>query len=330
MAKFTGRRVSVGIAKEATHGGAAVAAQYWIPRTAITFDDRVRKALVAGSYGNISDAPMTAYVVHKYGEGNLEGEININSFGLLLLAVLGTEVASAGSPEVGVNTHNYTLLNTNQHPSLTIHVSDPIGNVQFRLAMINSLTIEVTPGEIVRYTANFVSRGSGVSSETVTWVTDTRFTSPNLTFKVGTNKDTVLVGTAIKLRSLTLEIAKNVEQLEVLGSFGPEDILNKGLRISGSLELTYEDRTWRDYMLNGTARAMWIKLESTKNISANYKAKLEFVFPKIHFDAWESLRGLDDISSQTINFEVMLDISTDPARLWSTCQIYNTAASSNY
>lgn len=330
MAKFTKRRVSVGIAKESPRG-TAVAAQYWIPKTALTFDDKVTKALVAGSYGNLSGAPLTAYTVEKWAEGNIEGEININSFGLILLAVLGTESATAATPGAGANTHDYTLLNTNEHPSLTIHVNDPIGDMQFKLAMLNSLTIDFALGEIVKYTANFVSRVHKSSSETPSWVTDTRFVSPNLTFKLGDNYSVVASQTAIKLKSLKLDIAKTVERLDILGSLGPEDILNKDLRISGSLELTYEDRTWRDYMLNGTTRAMQIKLTSTKSINAGGdKATLEFIFPKVHFDAWESTGGLGDVASQTINFEVMLDISTSPARLWSTAQIVNTTAPTNY
>ena len=331
MAKFTERRRSVGIAKEATHGGSAVAAQYWIPKTTLTFDDKVTKALVAGSYGNLSGAPMTAYTVQKWAEGNIEGEINVNSFGLILLALLGSETASSGVPGAGANTHTYTLLDTNEHPSLTIHVDDPIGDIQFRLAMLNSLTINFALGEIVSYTSNFVSRVHGNSSETPTWETDTRFTSPNLTFKLGNNYSVVTSQTAIKLKSLTLDIAKTVERLDILGSFGPEDILNKDLRISGSLELTYEDRTWRDYMLNGTTRAMQIKLTSTKSINAGGdKAELNFIFPKVHFDAWEPTGGLGDVMGQTINFEIMLDISTSPARLWSTATLVNTTAPTNY
>ena len=77
-------------------------------------------------------------------------------------------------------------------------------------------------------------------------------------------------------------------------------------------------------MLNNTTRAMQIKLESNQLIGATAYPKLEFVFPKVHFSEWEPARELGDIASQSINFEVMLDISTSPARLWSVCELINS------
>ena len=100
------------------------------------------------------------------------------------------------------------------------------------------------------------------------------------------------------------------------------------MRISGTLELNYEDNTWRDYMLDGNVKAMQIKLEASKvTIGTTTHPKLEMVFPKVHFHTWEPARGLDDIVSQSINFEVLLDISTSPVRMWSTMQLINTTAS---
>jgi len=322
-ALFSGRRVSVGIGKESSRG-VGVAASYWLPKTALTFDNKVKRALTAGSYGNISDAAMTAYVVSKWAEGNIEGEINIDSFGLLLLALCGTESASTDDPEAGVCTHSYTLQNDNQHDSLSIHLYDPIGSLQFKLAMINSLGIDISLGEIVKYVANFISKTSVDSSSTPSYITDKRFTSRDLIFKVANSISALSAASAISVKHLTLDIEKNVKLDEVLGTLEPEDVLNLGIKISGTIELNYEDRTWRDYMLNGNTKAMQVKLESSQTIGASTNPKLEFVFPKVSFSEWEPSHSLDDIVGQNINFEVLLDISTDPARLWSLCEVVNT------
>jgi len=325
MAKFTGRLVEIGIGKETTRG-VGVDASFWLPKTAITFDDKVAKALVTGSYGNITDAAITGQVVSKWAEGNIEGELNANSFGLLLLALVGTVSTSNDTPETGVHTHDYTLQNDVQHDSLTIHVKDPIGAMRFRMAMINSITIDITLGEYVTYTANFISKvHQDEASPTVSYSIDHRFVHPDLTFKVANSVSGLSGASKISLRSLSLTIEKNVERLEVLGSIEPEDIVNKGIRITGSLELNYEDRTWRDYMLDGSTKAMQIKLESSKVIGSSSHPTLEIVFPKVHFSEWEPARGLGDIATQTINFDVFYDLAN--TRLWSTLQLINTQSS---
>jgi len=326
MSKFTSRLVNVGLGHESTRG-VGVAASYWLPKTELSFDNKTKKALVAGSYGNISDAAMTAYVTGKWAEGNIDGEINIDSFGLILLALFGTESASTDDPESGVCTHSYTLQNDNQHDSLSIHLHDPIGQLQFKMAMINSLGIDITLGEIVKYTANFISKASVDSSSTPSYITDKRFTSRDLTFKVANSVSALSAASAISVKHLTLNFEKNTKLDEVLGTLEPENILNMGLKISGSIELNYEDRTWRNYMLNGNTKAMQIKLESSQTIGVSTNPKLEFVFPKATFSEWEPKHALDDIVGQSINFEVLLDISTDPARLWSSASLINSTNS---
>jgi len=323
MAKFTGRLVDIGIGKEATRG-VGVDAQYWIPKTAITFDDKISKALVAGSYGNITDAPMTATIVSRWAEGNLEGELNLNSFGLLLLALVGSESYSLA--ESGVGQHDYSLDNSVQHPSLTIHVKDPIGAMRFRMAMINSLEITIALGDYVRYSANFISKAhQDEASPTVSYASDHRFTSKDLTVKVADDISGLSGASKLSIRSLTLTFEKEVERLEVLGTLDPEDIVNKTIRITGTLELNYEDRTWRDYMLNGNIKAMQIKLEGSKLIGATKYPTLDIQFPKVHFEEWEPSRELGDIATQSINFTVMFDFTNE--RLWSTLQILNTVTS---
>lgn len=319
MSLFTGRLVEVGIGKE-TSRGTGVAASYWMPKTAISFDDKVSKALTSGSYGFVSDAPFTGQVVGKWAEGDIEGELNANSFGLILLALCGTESYSLA--ETGVGQHDYSIQNDVQSDSLTIHISDPIGAVKFRMAMVNSLTLDVALGEFVKYTANFISKfHQDEAAQTATYQVDYRFTHPNLTFKVAANVGGIAAATAISVKSLSLTIDKNVERQDVLGTIEPEDILNKGFRITGSIELRYEDRTWRDYMLNGNVKAMQVLLTGSQLIGATQYAKLDMQFDKVHFFEWEPSRDLGDIASQKINFEVMFNLSA--TRLWGTFQLLN-------
>jgi len=327
MSLYTGRRQEVGFAKEAVRGTGTDPATFWVPKTNVTFDDKINKSLVAGSYGNITDAAMTGYVSQKWAEGDIEGELNVNSFGLLLLALTGAESAGADVGG-GVYDHTYTLANDNQHQSLTIWRKDPDESVWFRRAMINNLTIDVSLGEIVKYTANFMSRVSQIKGEpSPTYSIDNRFIGRDLTLKLASSWDADWSAqSAISVKSFNIEFSKNVSNISVLNTLEPEDIVNKGFKINGSLELNYEDKTWRDYMLNNTTRAMSIVLEGAKTIGDSSHPSLTMIFPKVYFDSWEPSNSLDDITSQTINFDIYYDLAN--TRLWSSFILRNGTSGS--
>ena len=323
MSYWTGRRAQIGIGKESPRG-TITAASYWMPQTAISFSDKITKALTAGAYGHITDAAMTGQVVQKWAEGDIEGEVNVQSFGLLLLALFGTDGYSLN--ETGVGQHDYTIQDDNISPSLSIWVNDPIDAMAFGRAMVNSMTIDVALGEFVKHTTNFVSNSfKGQTPPSPSYSVDQRWVHPNLTFKVAAEPGEIASASAISLKNLSLTIEKNVERLDILGSTWAEDIVNKGLKLFGTLELNYEDNTWRNYMMDNTIRAMQIKLTGTKLIGATQYATLDMVFPKVHFFEWEPSRGLGDIAGQSINFEILFDLSND--RLWSTMQLLNSVTS---
>ncbi len=320
---FTGRLVELGIAKE-TDRGTCVAPTHWIPKTAITFDDKAQDARTVGSYGNITDAAMTGQVVNKWAEGDIEGEVNVNSFGLFLLALVGA-VSSSGISD-SAYTHTFTLQNDNLHDSLTLTVKDPDDSFRFCRAMINSLRLDFALGEFVNYAINFMSRmHMDIATPTPSYSTDKRFVHPDLTFKIANTVDDIAAASKISLKSLTLTIEKEVERIDVLGSLEPEDIVNKTIRITGSFELNLEDKTYRDYMMNGTVKAMQIKLVSSTLIGATSRSTLDFIFPKVWFSGWEPSRALGDIASQSINFDVLYDLSN--SRVWSTMQLINETVS---
>lgn len=78
-------------------------------------------------------------------------------------------------------------------------------------------------------------------------------------------------------------------------------------------------------MLNGSVKAMQIQLINNKLIGATQKPTLNIIFPKVFFSEWEHAEGLEDIASQKLTFEVLLDLSN--TRLWSTLSLINNVAS---
>ena len=82
MAKYIGRLINVGVAKESSRGVGA-APTYDVPVFSFSFDDKIVLARSVGALGNIADSEES-FVTTKYGQGDVEGEIRSKSFGFFL------------------------------------------------------------------------------------------------------------------------------------------------------------------------------------------------------------------------------------------------------
>lgn len=320
---FIGRKVDVGIGKE-TVRGTGVPATFTLPKTKIDFEAKANKAVSGEGLGNISAMGNQAVVTGLFSEGSIEGELNANSFGLILLATLGS--SSPAAYGTGYK-HTFTVLNSNQHTSLSLHFQDEIGDIQFKMCMVDSLEISINNEDIVQFTLGLKGRKVHDGTYTPSYAADYKFMGRDVIFKVAAATANLAAATAISVKDLKITINKNTEFNWVLGTLEPEDINNRNLKIEGSITLNYEDRTWRNYMLNGDTKALGIKLTNPRDAvggGTNY-AEFYIEFPKVHFSEWESQRDNDDIVTQKINFTALYDIAT--SKLISDCYITNTTAS---
>lgn len=324
MAKFIGRLVDLGIAKEATRG-TFVAPTFWVPKTSFSFDDKVVKARSLGSLGEIGDSEES-FVTTQYGEGDLEGEIRDKSFGLFLLAMMGS--VSTSGPSDSAYTHSFTISHSNQHPSLSFVVQDEITQEAYKLAMLNQLEIMAELDEVVRYTASFMSKkGNDYSSVTPAYTADNKFTKKHVKVKVASSLGGLAAASVLSIKSLRFTINKNVTLDDALGTAEPEDILNQMMSVEGELTLNYEDQTWKNYMRDNTSRAMEIVLENTDTlIGATSRPKITVQMPKVDFFDWEPNYALDEIVTQTISFKASRDLSGGNQMI-STCQLINATSS---
>lgn len=324
MAKFIGRRVNVGIGKETSRGTAASSVGFTVPKSNYSIEDKANTATSVDSFSNIAGSGSQAIVTGRFGEGSLEGEINANSFGLLMYATFGT--TSPAAYATSAYKHTYSIANSNQHPTLTIFTKDPIGDTAFKGCMIDTLEISAELNEIVMYTAGFKGRKGNDWSWTAAYAADYKFVSRDLTLKVAANTGALGAASAISVKSLTLTINKNSDYDWVMGTLEPEDVLNKQITIEGTLELNYEDRTWRDYMLNSSIKALSILLTNTRDtIGVAGNPAVYFEFPAVSFSEWETSRDNDDVVGQTVKFTALWDVST--GKMMSDSYVQNTTAS---
>lgn len=324
MSKYIGRVIDLGIGRESSRG-VGVAPTYWLPKISFTFDDKVVKAREEAGVGKLGDSD-DSFVTTKYAQGDLEGEIRDKSFGLLLYSMLGS--LSSSSVSDSAYTHSFTVSESAQHQSLTFVVQDPNSNEMYKLVMLDSLEIVVELDQVVRFNASFMGKQSvGTSSQTVAYGTENKFTKKHLALKVASNLAGLGAASTLSVKRLSLTIAKNVTMDDVLGTAEPEDFLNRQLSVEGELELNYEDETWKNYMKNGTHRAMEIVLENTDTlIGVSSRPKLTIRMPKVDFFDWEPNYDNNEIVRQTISFKAMEDIA-NANNIISTCELINAVAS---
>ena len=325
MTKFIGRLVKLGIAKEASRGGGATPV-YQIPHTTFSFDDKVIKARSLGSLGNIADSEE-AFVTTKYGQGDMEAEIRDKSFGLFLLAMLGTE--SVAGPTDMSYAHSFTINQSNQHQSLSFVVEDANTHELYKLVMLDSLEITAELDQVVKFAATFMSKASrdtGLSAPAV--VAENKFTKKHVSVKLATDVSGLAAATGISLRALTLRISKNVSLDDALGTAEPEDILNRQLAVEGTMTLDYEAETYKNYMKDNTSKAMQIALVNTDATitGGTTNPSLTIQMPKVDFHDWAPAYGLGDIVTQKVSFKASRDVA-NAQEIIHFCQLVNGVAS---
>lgn len=320
MTKFIGRRGVLGLAKEATRG-VALAPTIWLGRNSVSFDDTVTEAREEEGLGRIEDSDAK-FVTGKMGEGEIEFDLTDKETGLTLTSLLGASPVIAGGPTY---THTYTLQNTNRHQSLSLYYEDPDTTRIFPLTLVDNLSISVEIGGIIKATAGFKSKvGRDWTAQTESFTAKgNKFLHQHVQFKLADTVGALSGSTAISLKGLELNLQANTEFDNVLGTVEPEDILNQQFQVEGSITLNKEDETYRNYMLNGTYKAMDITFSRAANSS------LQLQFPRVDFSEWEQDRDNDAIVSQSINFKGSYDAANALA-IVSTAILTNTYAGTAY
>ena len=309
MTKVIGRLSQIGIGAESTRG-TSVASDYTVPVTNIDFDDKVEYADNDSGFGRIEEKNDAA-VIKRWAEGQYEGKIFDQSVGLELMALFGASPSSAQRTTTGVYDHTFTLAQNNQHKSLTLSYEDANLDLRYAMAMLNTWSLELAVDNYARRTANFVSKKSASASNSMSYVNENEFIPKDITFKVATDLAGLDGASAIKIRSFNMEVNKNVEALYVLGSNEPDDIANKQFAVTGSFEAYFNETTYRDFVLNGSQKALRIDIVSSTIIgnSGTHTPALRFDLAKAKFGEFERGWDSNDIMLQTINFEALFSVA---------------------
>ena len=321
---FIGRLIDTGIGVESSRG-VAVAATFWLPKVAFSFQERADMAISEAEYGVINGYGADGYVVSHYGEGDMETELTARSIGVLLYAVFGS--LSTSGPVDSAYTHSFSLSSSNQHKSLSIHVNDQVADKVFPLAMIDKLTISVKRDEIVRAAVTFKSQKAKDDVSTPTYTTvDYKFTHKHFTLKVASATSGLAAASELRVKEFSLTFEKNAEYDYVLGTVQPKDVVNKKFTVKGDFVLNYENETQKNYNLNGTTRALRMDLTSDQLIGVSAVSSLTIDLSKVLFNSWEKDMALDDLVTEKVSFIALFDQGGNN-NVVNQCTLVNNVAS---
>ncbi len=314
MAKFIGRQQELGLGRESSRG-TIVAPTQWVPKTNFSVEDKAVKARVQASYGKIYPGD-DALVSERYAQGDLEMEVQDNALALLLYSLFGGLTTASF---LSVYKHTLSIVNSVQHQTLSLHMNDPIGAAEsptktlaYGRAMIDQVEITSVQGELAMLKAGFVAQcHKDWTRQTPSYTQQNKFTSKHVSVKVASDLSGLGAASKINVQELTLTIRKNVIRENSLGTVQPADILNRKIEITGKLKLTYEDRTYRDYMMNGTKKAMRIALVNGDVTIGSTNPAFQLDLPVVEFDQWEPSNALEDLATQEITFTALYDVTND-------------------
>lgn len=318
MTKFVSRRGVIGVAPEATRG-TPVNPVYWFGWAKMAFADTVDSAAESQGLGNIADQD-SYFVTGKMGAGSVDAEIYDIGLGYILESLLGAAPVDTGANPY---THTYTMSQTNQAKSLSLYWKDPDRSYMFPMTIVDSLKISMQPKGMVEYTVNFKSKTArDWASQTAVFTSQgNKFLHQDTKFKLAANIAGIAAAAKIPLKSFDMTIARNTLYDEVLGTVEPVDILSQQISVDGTLELNLEDDTYRNYMLNGTYKAMELQLVRVLNTSS-----LQMQFPRVNFSQWQPDLTLNQVAKQKINFKGNYD-AANALDIISTCVLINGKAS---
>ncbi len=307
MSKFIGRKINIGLGKESVRG-TAVAPTYWIKQLNADIDDKFEGVISEDGIGVIEDA-QDFTVVKQWAEGNIEGKVYDKSFGLILLAALGSVSSAVKSGETVVYEHTFSVDESAQHQSLTIEVKNPNEQLAYANAVLNSLELSFAPGDFLKFVAGFVSKKGVTASNTPSYITENHFIGKNVQVKIADNLSGLDGASAINVLSARVSITKDIEHEDILGSIQPNDLLNKQLAVEGELELQFDSATYKSLALAGTQKALRIQATNGDvTIGSTSNPDLKIDLAKVKFTEFAKSGGLGDIIKQTLTFKGLYSI----------------------
>jgi len=303
MSEILKRRFNVGVGKETTRGTKVTPAM-WLKLTTEEYNDEIEPVVTERGMGVIEDSDDQV-VAKNFSAGNVGGEVFDKSIGYFLLGAFG-QVNSAGkSGDAGVYEHTFAVLQSALHQSLTLEIKrGDIEQKAFANVVVDSFKLSAEVNDYVTFEASLRGKAGVAGTATPSYVAENYFLAKNISVKLADTLAGLSSANKLDVKNFEIEISKNIEDKDVLGTDGPADFLNKQFTIEGTMELYFSSVYERDYAIQGLAKSMRIELEnSAVTIGTTSHPKLVIDLAKVKFSEAKVSGGNNDIASLSVSFK---------------------------
>lgn len=258
MSEYLGRNIAVGIAKEAVRGTAETTPDYWVRLLAQNHKDKADYLSSQAAIGTIVET-NSAEIDKQWSEGGFDAEIDVDSMGLLFLALFGGDTPTeVDAPDAYL--HTFDLEESVNHQSLTLFTSEPGRDEAYPLSCMDSLSFNFERGKILDFSTNLMGQAGESSTLTPAFTTPKAFRPKDFHLYLADDIDGLDAADEVFLKTMTLEFNKNLEPDDVLGLESPQNFLNKVFKTGGKFSLFYTDDTYRSLFKAGTPKALRVEL----------------------------------------------------------------------
>lgn len=311
---FVWKKVWVWVSLEEQRWVKKLPIQYWFPWTDNTFFDRASLEQDSWAIDTLLDATHSM-VTKKWSEWTIWWLVYPNGIGFFLKALMWW-VESNGE---GVFEHRFNLLESNTHPSLTVWVHSPLWSRSYALAMIESMDFNAEVWGKFTVSVNLKARKwENEDDFSVNYDSENWFVANMLRVFIADSIEKLDIAENICLQSFTLSFKKEIKDIECISSLDPIDYLVSGFSIEWSMEVLFENNSYRDDYLNWNAKALRILLEDKSHPywEDDYPTFM-LDLSKVIITDWTPAFSLNDITKQSISFKWHYDI-----KQWKAVEVY--------
>jgi hypothetical protein len=247
--------------------------------------------------------------VQKWIEGYMEGIVHADAIGYLFTSLYG-KVAST-TITGSVKQHVFNLKQNIQHQSLTVFGKDGgVQNLAFAGCMVNTLELNATIDDFVRFTASFIGQTAGDVAVTPSYDTEYDFIGRDISVKIADTEAGLSGATAQKVKSADITFDQGGIRDHVFGSYTPDDVYNAMMMIEGTLTLNFTDETFKDLYLSDSAKYMEINIQGAADIGGGNNPTLTILLHKVQIMDWNRSGDNDSLVESEVSFKAFYN-STD-------------------
>lgn len=210
-----------------------------------------------------------------------------------------------------LRTHLFERLNSNTHPSYTLYGVDPVGTYRAAYGMLDTLDLECTVGDFLKFSSSWMAKKEASSSGTPSFTEENEFLATHAAVYFADTLEGLDSATAVSVERVKLTIQKNLEDYQAFGDSDVASIHNKQFSVVGDLTALFNSTTLKDYVVNSTKKCMRIEfVNDDVTIGSASNPFLRFDLPSVAFESWERDSDNDALTRQTLGFEAEFEVDS--------------------